>query len=294
MAKECLEILAPAKINLALAVTGLRDDGFHNLQTVFQTISLYDCVRVELKKEGLSCSCGEYSGEQNLAYRAVDLFLKELALNGTPIDAGIHIDIKKNIPVQAGLGGGSSDAAAALQAANEIFDKPLSAVELLKIAQLCGSDTAFCFLQGTYWGEGTGINLERLPDISRMNIVLVKPQKGVDTREAYRLFDILGQCTSLDKEKWLTAIQTASIDLISDLLYNSLESVSIRLVPEIGLLKSIMLEEGCLGTLMSGSGSAVFGIVRDYERGIAVKRRLFNEGFNKVWQVQTVNPSQDK
>lgn len=284
-----LKTIAPAKINLALAVTGIRSDGYHLLQTVFQSISLYDQVQIELDGEEISCDCGDLSGEDNLAYIAAQMFIEDLqGKEKFSRKIGIKITIEKNIPLQAGLAGGSTDAAAVLRSLNKLFDHPFSYEQLMKIAAKCGSDTPFCLKGGTQWGEGIGTTLTKLPQFPEMDILLVKPLGGVNTSEAYRLFAESGQFSTLDKELWINHLQTGNIEQITKMLSNSLEYPAFLLVPEIKRIKELLLEQGCWGALMSGSGSAVFGIVPDRESGLRIKDYFANQGFHETWLVKTI------
>ena len=284
-----IKTIAPAKINLALAVTGLRADGYHMIQTVFQTISLYDQIEVELKGEGITCACGNLSGENNLAYKAAARFMDELeGKRSISENVGISISIEKNIPLQAGLAGGSTDAAAVLRSLNKLYSHPFSYEELLEIAAQCGSDTAFCLKGGTQWGEGTGTALTKLPQAPEMNLILVKPTQGVNTSEAYQLFDEIGNLSTLDKALWDETLQKGNREQIGKMLFNSLEDAAFLLVPEINTIKDLLLESGCWGALMSGSGSSVFGILPDRESGLNIQESLANRGFHETWLVKTI------
>lgn len=284
-------VLAPAKINLALAVTDRRPDGYHSLETVFQSISLADRVKVVLTgKEGISCSCGDLSGDQNLAYQAAKLFLeryKMLVPTGNPVGTDIYIE--KNIPLQAGLAGGSSDGAAVLRALNALLDNPFSPDSLLELAQECGSDTAFCLRGGTQWGKGTGTSLSELPALPEMDILLVKPPGGISTAEAYRIFDQIGVCASLDKDEWISLLKSQDKQQIAGRLTNALEQAAFRLLPEIADIKNKMIQEGCLGALMSGSGSAVFGILEDQNKGQEIAGKFHAQGYVHTWLVKTIS-----
>jgi len=197
MTKKSTVVYDPAKINLALAITAKRTDGYHNLQTLFQSVSLFDRIEVRLNGQGISCNCGALSGENNLAYKAAEVFLEKLGIIGSAPTAdrkaGVEIDIEKYIPIEAGLAGGSSDAAAVLRAMNHLYTYPFSYLELLDIARKLGSDTAFCLKGGTQWGEGTGTDLTELTAAPEMDILLVKPSRGVSTVNAYHLFDESGE-----------------------------------------------------------------------------------------------------
>ncbi|HHV63754.1 MAG TPA: 4-(cytidine 5'-diphospho)-2-C-methyl-D-erythritol kinase [Peptococcaceae bacterium] len=291
MIEKSLTLDAPAKINLSLAITGKRTDGYHNLQTIFQSVSLADRVQVTLTKtKDISCLCGNLSGEQNLAYQAARLFWDsyQTSVPGVSL-SGIEIKIEKNIPLQAGLAGGSSDAAAVLRALNLLSGNPFSMTELLWLACRCGSDTAFCLRGGTQWGEGTGTDLSPLPPAPKMDMVLAKPEGGISTAEAYRLFDESCRYASLERELWVKLLKEGATDKIGQHLFNSLEKVAFQLLPEIKVIKDIMLQEGCLGALMSGSGSAVFGIAKNKEHGQKVVQALQEKGVRHTWLVKTLN-----
>lgn len=277
-------IFAYAKINLSLAIVGRRSDGYHELQSVMQSIELHDIIRVERLGHSLVCHCGELSGPGNLAYKAAALFLRDIEVND-----GILIEIDKQIPLQAGLAGGSSDAAAVLLLLNEIYQKPLNFEELKRLALMCGSDVCFCLTGGTMWATGRGEELEALPAAPKMELVLVKPLDGIDTGEAYRRFDVLGKNGRINKEDWQIVLEKGQINEIAELMYNDFELVSAEMVPEISHIKQELLRTGCYGSLMSGSGSTVFGIARDKEHAAWVGQRMLKKGFSKVWCTSTYN-----
>lgn len=283
MEQNFLSMFAYAKINLALAVREIREDGYHELQSVMQSIELHDIVRVRRHGEKIVCRCGALSGPGNLAYKAAVLFFKLCGLS-----EGIEIEIIKHIPVQAGLGGGSADAAATLRVLNQLYGKPLGKAELLELAEQCGADVAFCLQGGTMWATGRGERLELLPPAPEMDIVLVKPLAGVNTREAYRQFDMLGQGGSLKRVDWETALDQSLKRHIVELLYNDLEPASIKIVPQILELKQLLTEEECYGSLMSGSGSCVFGIAQGKQHALRVAEGLRKRGFKNVWVTKTV------
>ncbi len=277
-------MFAYAKINLGLAIVGLREDGYHELQSVMQSIELHDVIEVGRIGQTLVCHCSELSGPGNLAYQAADLFLRRIGVND-----GITIKIDKHLPLQAGLAGGSSDAAATLCLLNEIYQEPLGIEELKELAKMCGSDVGFCLTGGTRWATGRGEVLEVLPSPPKLELVLVKPQAGVDTREAYRRFDTFGQRGCLSKENWRLVLERGQIKEIAQLMSNDFESVSIQLVPEISLIKQELILAGCHGALMSGSGSTVFGIAQDKEHADWVGLTLQRKGFDQVWRTSTIN-----
>ncbi|NLL52620.1 MAG: 4-(cytidine 5'-diphospho)-2-C-methyl-D-erythritol kinase [Peptococcaceae bacterium] len=294
MESYTIKLLAPAKINLALAVKNKRADGMHSLETIFQTVSLYDRIEVALRDGAIICHCGELSGEKNLAYQAAVLFLdKYQSLNPLNSKVGMEITIEKKIPHQAGLAGGSSDAAAVLKALNVLFAKPFSYHELCQLAQQCGSDTAFFLKGGTQWGEGTGSELTELPSAPEMDLIIVKPERGVDTAAAYRTFDEIGVCSNLCFNTWQRLLVKKDVRAIGEKLFNSLEIAAFKLVPEIKEIKNILKEKGCQGVLMSGSGSAVFGLLQDVEQGKQIIDALKAAGFLNNWLVRTIAGNSD-
>ncbi|MDQ7092781.1 4-(cytidine 5'-diphospho)-2-C-methyl-D-erythritol kinase [Desulfosporosinus sp. PR] len=283
MKQTFLTTFAYAKINFALAILGIREDGYHELQSVMQSIALHDVVGVRRTEEAVICNCGALSGQRNLAFIAAELFFKELGLSG-----GAEIEIEKHIPLQAGLAGGSSDAAATLRLLNQLYDTPLSGEELTTLAGKCGADVAFCLKGGTMWATGRGEYLDLLPNNLEMDLVLVKPAAGVNTREAYRQFDKYGEKGYISKEAWETALREASPQHIAGLLYNDLEIASMTMVPEISNLKQYLLDEACYGALMSGSGSCVFGIAQSRDHACKVSEQLKKKGCANVWVTKTV------
>ena len=283
MNRNQVTMFAYAKVNLALAITERRSDGYHELQSVMQSIGVHDRITISMTESGIECFCGELSGSENLAYRAAQLYLE--GLNQTK---GVAITIEKNIPVQAGLAGGSSDAAATLQALNILFLKPYSQEQLHGIAARLGADVAFCLEGGTQWAIGVGERLEHLPAAPRMDLILIKPKQGVNTGEAYRVFDEEGKYTLLDHQTWKAALESGNVQKITSLLSNDLEQASIKILPEIACIKEALLAEiGCLGALMSGSGSAVFGIIESSELAEEIAIRFREKGYD-VWVTQTI------
>lgn len=282
MERFSLTTFAYAKINLALAILGRRDDGYHELQSVMQSIALHDIVLVRRQGDKLVCRCGALSGPGNLAYKAAELFLERCGQT-----EGIEIEIEKKIPIQAGLAGGSTDAAATLRLLNQLYGEPLDPSELHELAVRCGADVAFCLRGGTMWATGRGEKLDLLPTAPKLDLVLIKPYVGVNTGEAYRRFDLKGQGGILRRADWEKALTQGS-EAIARLLYNDLESASAHMVPQILVLKQQLMNAECYGALMSGSGSSVFGIARGRQHALDIAGKLRKNGFNNVWVTTTV------
>lgn len=282
MDRKQLTTFAYAKINLGLAIISRRDDGYHELQSVMQSIGLHDRVNVSLTESGIQCLCGHLSGPDNLAYRAAQLFL-----DGRNLIKGIRIEIEKSIPIQAGLAGGSSDAAATLRALNRLFEEPYSQEELLRLAGQLGADVAFCLEGGTQWATGIGELLERLPSSPLMDLIVIKPPQGVNTAKAYRVFDEEGKSHPLDLEAWKESLASGEVERIIPLLSNDLELASMKILPMIAEIKNQLLEAGCLTALMSGSGSAVFGVVGSKAQAEDLADQFRKRDY-QVWVTQTI------
>ena len=257
-----LTLAAPAKINLILRVLGRRSDGYHELETIMHTISLADQIHIKPSSEGIevrSNSNNIPADQDNLAYRAAELFMEE-----TGVKAGVKIFIEKNIPVGAGLAGGSTDAAAVLKALNHIFQSKLDDKELQSMAAAIGSDVAFCLQDGTAIARGRGELLTWLDDRGPMlNLVLVVPDFQVSTAEVYQAYEVGYDHQKIDIETFVDAWRNRDVLRIAQYIYNDLEKVSITKHNKIKQIKTDLKRMGAVNALMSGSGPAVFGIFVD-------------------------------
>ncbi len=289
-----LKTFAYAKINLGLAVNGQRKDGYHDIESVFQSIDLHDVVRLRPVQEGISCRCGDLSGPANLAYRAAARFLRELEARRRGRLRGVEIEIEKNIPMEAGLAGGSSDGAAVLKLMNQLYEYPFSLEELNKMGAELGADVVFCLNGGTMWAAGRGELLEQLPPAPRLDLVVVKPQQGVSTQAAYGRLAQMGKWSTLERKKWEKILAAGERESIAKLLSNDLEPPSFQLVPEISCIKKELLRHGSLGALMSGSGSAVFGIGKNAEHVRQIGLQIKKQGYAQVWVTHTINKGEQE
>lgn len=261
---KTIKIKAPAKINLTLEVMKQRTDGFHELQSIMQAISLYDYVTInaapsdknEITLSGTSDAI-PYN-EKNLAYKACDLFLSKI--EGT---FKIHIHIEKNIPIEAGLAGGSADAAGVLYGMNKIFNNVFTSEELAELCAQIGSDVAFCLFGGTQLATSRGEVLKKV-DTPDLKLLLIKPKTfGISAKEAYQKFDKLKEKSKLNATfNMLMAINNNQD--ITPFLINDLERAVDKDYPQIRQLKDYMLKLGCKNALMSGSGSTVFGLLDEF------------------------------
>lgn len=248
---------APAKINLLLRVLRKRPDGYHDLTSVMQKISLYDELKYTLRPEGIKLSCPGTdlpTDERNLVYRAA-----RLIFNHAGYTAGIDIKLSKSIPEAAGLGGGSSDAATTLMALNDICALGLHKTELMELGTKLGADVPF-FIYGTCAiATGIGDKLRSLPDLPKINLVLINPPLPLSTKMVYENLNL-----RLTKKKNNYSIPRfyALGDIVRE-LHNDLETVSLQMHPELKNFKQMLLDEGALGALMSGSGPTLFGVFAD-------------------------------
>ena len=255
-------IKARAKINITLDVAGRRDDGYHFVKMLMQTIALYDTVTVKkVPKKGIWVSCDVRwvpCNEKNLAYKAA-----KLIMDNFEIDGGVAINIHKRIPVSAGLAGGSTDCAAVLKAMNMLFELGLSQKELMNLGFKLGSDVPFCVMEGTALAEGLGEKLTPLEPCPGMDIVLVKLPVSVSTATVYKMLDGEKMTFHPDTERAAAAIKNGDKAAIAESLSNVLEPVTAKMHPRIKDIKAELIKNGALGALMSGSGPTVYGIFED-------------------------------
>ncbi len=283
-------VQAPAKINLFLDIVGKRSDGYHLVNMVMQSVSLFDeitvtvhdgdgDIRISCTDENIPCN------ETNTAYKAVKYFFEyaEMPLKD------VSVRIKKRIPSQAGMAGGSTDAAAVLFGLNDMLDTGFSNEELAEIAEKIGADVPFCIYGGTMTANGIGTILTPLPEMPECYIVAVKPDIQISTKEAYQKSDGIGyeQCRSI--EPMVNAICSGNIKAIGKALYNKFEEVVE--VPEIDIIKSCMRKFNADGALMTGSGSVIFGIFEDKSDANDCVDELERD-FPNVWLVEPFSEGQ--
>lgn len=271
---EKMTVRAAAKINLSLDVVGKLENGYHALESVFQSVGLYDEVTVELA-EDISVGCEvppEFAeadeipcDERNIAYKAAKRFFESAGIEG-----GCHIHIKKGIPSQAGMGGGSADAAAVLYCLSRLTGAEITAPEKI------GADVPFMLAGGTAYVEGIGEKITPIADYSGKILVIAKGKEGVSTAEAYRNIDSLTSPVHPE-----TAKLTAAINGIPDEAYRYFGNLFEQAVEldEVKAIKTAMLESGALNAVMTGSGSAVFGLFEEKEDADICAGRLAADGF---------------
>ncbi len=251
-----IQVSANAKINLFLDLGSVLKNGYHGIWTVMQSVSLADRIRVDTAEKEISVSCTDSRipvGEKNIAYKAAAKFLE-----AAKIDSGVSVEIEKHIPSQAGLGGGSADAAGTLLALNTLFGSPLSAKQLFAIAFRCGADVPFCLQGGMALCQNMGEVIAPLPSLENVHIVIAKPQAGVSTAEAYAAYDAAVWVRRADREQFLYHAAAGNNKEILCRCNNLFEQFIE--VPGRADIKSVMRKNGAAAACMSGSGSAVYGI----------------------------------
>ena len=271
---------AYAKINLSLDITGKRADGYHLLETVMQSVSLYDTVRVEKGPEiTVSCSDPRVPPEKNIARKAAGAFFAAAGISG-----GARIYIEKRIPMEAGMAGGSTDAAAVLRALNSLYGGKFSLRELCAIGAGVGADVPFCVRGGTCLAKGIGEILTPLPPMMDCSIVVVKPPEGISTAEAYRKIDESGLSLS-GTAQVVEALKAGDLEALGKSCSNVFE-LAIPLKSR-ERIKKAMKQSGALGACMTGSGSAVYGLFARQEEARACARVLSGE-FEQVYELKPV------
>ncbi len=294
-----MELKAYAKINLGLDITGKREDGYHELRTIMQQIDLYDEIKIYAEAEisgsndkgQILVSCNDSmvpTDERNLAYKAAGLLFDEFDITDS-----ILIEIEKNIPVSAGLAGGSTDAAAVLKGVNEYFGLGLTEEELIKRGVKLGADVPFCIMGGTAYAGGVGEELVPLEAPGDYIVLTAVPDTRVSTKWAYGAYDEIASSGNIrhpDIDQLRAAIEMEDFGCVPEFLGNVLEYATIPEYPIISKVKNTMMQNGAAAALMSGSGPSVFGLFMDEEKAakaydvlemfdLVPEERIFLTGF---------------
>lgn len=290
-----MKVKAFAKINLCLDVLRRKENGYHEVEMVMTNVDIFDVLEIkELEEKKIllkSYNTDLAMDETNLIYKAIALLQKE-----TGKTFGVEVLLEKNIPMEAGMAGGSADAAATLKAVNELFALGVSDERLLELGASLGADIPFCIMGGTVLASGIGEKLRRLSPLPKMKLLIVKPKAGLSTKKVYESLDIdgLNKAGFIHKDvgEMVSVIESdeadkTKIEKIAGRLNNILEVPSIRLLPLIEDIKQKMLDNNCLGALMSGSGTAIFGIYENDEDMIKTKEIL--EKDDRINYIQITN-----
>ena len=282
---ESIRLKARAKINLGLDVIGRRENGYHDVRMVMQTVGLYDRIimtRIPEEEIRIKTNIGFLPvNENNLVYKAIMLMK-----NG-----GIEVDLNKFIPVAAGMAGGSSDAACALFGMNRLFELNVPMRELMKLGVEIGADVPYCLMRGTALAEGIGEKLTRLPDMPFCHILIAKPPVNVSTKLVYEKLDNTDVKLHPDIDGIIEAIKLKDVALVASRMGNVLESVTVPLYPVIDSIKKDMIEHGAMNAMMSGSGTTGFGIFPDEQSMTACQQFLRQKGeARQVYTTETFTP----
>ncbi|EQK49629.1 4-(cytidine 5'-diphospho)-2-C-methyl-D-erythritol kinase [[Clostridium] bifermentans ATCC 19299] len=283
-----IDLKSRAKVNLSIDVLGKREDGYHLVEMIMQTIDLYDKLKItEIEESSILIKSNSLDiplNEDNIMYKAVNLLKNQFN-----IEKGIEISIEKNIPVAAGMAGGSSNAAAVLVGLNKLWNLGLSESELKDIGLKLGADVPFCITGGSALAEGIGeelTNIKGLPE--DLNILVCKPNIFVSTKEVYQSLNMDKVKIRPKNKELIDALQKEDVKFISENMVNVLEEVTSLKYSEIGQIEDIMIKNKALGSMMSGSGPTVFGLFDNKDCAIKAKEDL-QAKYNQVYLVKSSN-----
>lgn len=276
---------AYAKINISLDIVGKREDGYHLLKMIMQNIELYDEIRIEKISSGIKIKCNKPfipTDERNLAYKAAKLFLETYE-----IKSGVFIDIVKNIPVAAGLAGGSADCATVLKMLNKMFNINASETELMDLGVKLGADVPYCIKGGTALCEGIGEKITTLKSFKDHILILIKPPFGVSTKEVYKIFDINKARIHPNTESLIKKMEENDLYYVASNMKNLLENVTVRKHKMIYNIKENLVARGAVGSMMSGSGPTVFAFFDDMQVALKCYDEMKNK-YDDVFLTRTI------
>ena len=289
--RTLLTISANAKINLTLDILGKRDDGYHEVELVLQSIALADTLELAKIDHGIDFNLDSSqlvgadslpTDSSNLAVRAALIMQERFKL-----DSGISIRLIKRIPIEAGLAGGSTDAAAVIRGINRLFNLHLTTDTMCELGAEIGSDVPFCIIGGTCLATGRGEKLQRLADLPSIPLVLIKPRGAIPTAWAYKTYDSDKSSEHPDTKQICEAINLSDTKAVTELIFNVLERVAVKKYPAINSIKDKLIEAGAMAAMMSGSGPSIFAITKsnDDSRRIA---ELFKDSGAQVFVTETI------
>ena len=287
--KESMSLKALAKINLGLDVLGRRENGYHDVRMVMQTMYLYDNITLQkIEEPEIQLKTNLHFlplDDKNIAYKAAKMLMEEFQIPG-----GIRITLDKHIPVAAGLAGGSSNAAAVLVGMNRMYDLGLSEQDLMDRGVKLGADVPYCIMRGTVLAEGIGEILTPLAPLPKCYILVAKPTVSVSTKTVYEKLDSHEIEDHPDIDGILEGLKNADLKKVASSMGNVLERVTVDDHPIIEDIKKIMKENGALNAMMSGSGPTVFGIYEDKKLAKQAQQKIKKEGLtNQVYVVNVHN-----
>lgn len=284
---DFLKLNARAKINITLDVLRRREDGYHDLSMIMQTINLCDNIFIKKTDTGIIELTSNLSwmpcDERNLIYQAAKVLKDKY-----DIKEGIYIELTKNIPVAAGLAGGSSDCAATLIGIRNLFKLPITNEELMVIGKKLGADVPYCIMRGTALAEGIGEKLTPLPPFPNCYVLICKPPINVSTATVFGALDLNKVEKRPDNEKVIELIKNKDLKGICDNMCNVLENVTIANYPIVEDIKKAMIEHKAVGSMMSGSGPTVFGFYNDYDTALGALKEIRHKFKIKEVYVTTI------
>ena len=280
---EQVKVIAPAKINLSLDITGVDEKGYHLLDMVMQTISVFERVTLTKQDEITMSSNAKFipTDSKNTAVKAAIKFFEYTGIKG-----GVHIHIKKTVPIKAGMAGGSADAAGVIVGLNHMYQAELSLEQMCEIGLMCGSDIPFMIHGGTKRIQGTGDIILPAPQMPQCHLVVCMPTKGVSTPQAYANYDAMGIKTVVENEKLLKAMEENNLGDIAKYMANDLEKAAGS--EETEPIKKLLVELGAIGSMMTGSGAAVFGIFDSEETADKAAKAIRNKEVSLPCAIRSV------
>ena len=285
---DSINLKALAKINIGLDVTGIRDDGYHEVSMIMQTVNLFDKLTIRKTADSSVTMSTNLKflpvDDDNLCIKAAKLLLEEFN-----IPTGVHIELEKHIPVAAGMAGGSTDAAAVLFGVNQLYKLKLSRQDLMERGVKIGADVPYCIMRGTALAEGIGEVLTPLPPMIKCPVLIAKPGISVSTKQVYQSLDACFDTVKHpDINQLIEDIKVQDLEALCSHMGNVLEEVTIPMHPIIADIKAHMLEHGAVGAMMSGSGPTVFGFFKDNKTAKAAKEALTETGMVKQLYLTTL------
>ena len=280
---EQIKVIAPAKINLSLDITGVDEKGYHLLDMVMQTISVFEKVTLT-KQDDISMSSNAKfipTDSRNTAVKAAVKFFEYTGIKG-----GVHIHIKKTVPIKAGMAGGSADAAGVIVGLNKLYNAGLTTEQMCEIGLMCGSDIPFMIHGGTKRIQGTGDIILPAPQMPQCHIVVCMPTKGVSTPQAYANYDEMGVKTLVENEKLLKAMEENNLAEMAKYMANDLEKAAGS--DETEPIKKLLLDLGAIGSMMTGSGAAVFGIFDKEEKAAKAAKAIRDRETAAKYNIRSV------
>ena len=285
---DSINLKALAKINIGLDVTGIREDGYHEVSMIMQTVNLFDKLTITKTKDSSVTMSTNLKflpvNDDNLCIKAAKLLLEEFN-----VPTGVHIELEKHIPVAAGMAGGSTDAAAVLFGVNQLYKLKLSRQDLMERGVKIGADVPYCIMRGTALAEGIGEVLTPLPPMIKCPVLIAKPSISVSTKDVYTSLDACFDTVKHpDINQLIEDIKVQDLEALCSHMGNVLEEVTIPMHPIIADIKTHMLEHGAVGAMMSGSGPTVFGFFKDNKTAKAAKDALTETGMVKQLYLTTL------